>query len=124
MNNHHQRNKSRAFTLIELLVVIDIIGILTSLLLPDSERAKAIAKRSHCANNLQQINLAARMYFHNYEDFLPPPAFFHPEDRWGRCMMIHVFSFIEWDGVVCCGRIIWARTQTFSNAPGIPNCPK
>lgn len=58
--------------MIELVVVITVIGILASLLLPALVRAKAIVKRSHCANNLQQINLATQMYVHDYEDFLPP----------------------------------------------------
>lgn len=47
--------KTRAFTWIELLAIIAIISILTSIFLPVPGRAKAVAKRSPCANNLRQI---------------------------------------------------------------------
>jgi prepilin-type N-terminal cleavage/methylation domain-containing protein len=62
----------RAFTLVELLVSIAIIGILAALLFSAVGTAKAKARRTICANNLRQINLAVRMYTDNSVDKAPP----------------------------------------------------
>jgi prepilin-type N-terminal cleavage/methylation domain-containing protein len=61
--NQGNRGKlARGFTLIELLVVIAIIGILTAIYPPVVARAKAKAKQSNCASNLQQIGLSFRVF--------------------------------------------------------------
>jgi prepilin-type N-terminal cleavage/methylation domain-containing protein len=64
-------NAKRGFTLVELLVVIAIIAILAGLLLPALSRAKEDGRRTSCASNLSQVNLAIRFYASDYSDSLP-----------------------------------------------------
>ncbi len=63
--------RETGFTLVELLVVIAIIAILAALLLPVSSTAQAKARRTACANNLRQINLAVRLYSDDANDISP-----------------------------------------------------
>lgn len=52
----------RGLTLIELMVVISILSILAALLLPALARAREMARRTFCNNNMKQIGLVLRMY--------------------------------------------------------------
>lgn len=66
---------SRGFTLIELLVVISIIALLMSIMMPALGRAKELARRSICANNLKSLGQGVFVYASSNKDTLPVPGY-------------------------------------------------
>lgn len=69
-----RREKPLRFTLIELLVVVSIIAILASMLLPALSRAREMARRSVCINNLRQMALTCMIYADDSNRNLPWPS--------------------------------------------------
>lgn len=65
---------SSRFTLIELLVVIAIIAILTAILLPGLNSARAKARQATCLSNLKQVQQCLSFYTSDFDDHLPPMA--------------------------------------------------
>jgi prepilin-type N-terminal cleavage/methylation domain-containing protein/prepilin-type processing-associated H-X9-DG protein len=64
-------SKHRGFTLVELLVVIAIIALLMGILIPALQKARSIAKRIVCANNLRQINIGLNIFANDNAGQLP-----------------------------------------------------
>ncbi len=60
-----------AFTLVELLVVISIITILVALAMPAFVKARELARRTSCKNNLRQIFIAIENYRTRWDRYPP-----------------------------------------------------
>jgi len=80
----------KTFTLVELLVVMAIIAILASMMMPAMSRARAMARRTQCLNNIKQIGLAYHMFASDNEQLLPPSEAKVNDDS-GK-------YFVEWEG--------------------------
>ncbi len=70
--------KNKGFTLIELLVVIAIIALLWAIITPGLRKAKYMAERVYCTNNIKGQALIQKLYssdndgkFHSHEDHSP-----------------------------------------------------
>jgi len=108
--------KNKGFTLIELLVVIAIIAILASVLFEPLIRARDMARRSVCSNNLKQIYLGLAMYADDYDGWGIPyvcygePQTFSYYGNW-------INSYFRNPNIFKCPSIDW-RASKGSYSPG------
>ena len=79
--NSTARQHIPGFTLIELLVVIAIIALLTALLQPVLSLARAKSREVVCLNNLKQLQICAKLYSLDNDDFLLPNRYVYLIDR-------------------------------------------
>ncbi|MCE5341811.1 MAG: prepilin-type N-terminal cleavage/methylation domain-containing protein [Planctomycetaceae bacterium] len=59
--------KKNGFTLIELLVVLAVIVALVAILVPSLGKARQIAYKIYCLNNLKQLGIAVNLYTQQYK---------------------------------------------------------
>jgi len=61
-SSHHRHNARRGSLYLEALVVLFLAATFLALLLPHFARARAIARRTQCLNNLKNLSLALQNY--------------------------------------------------------------
>lgn len=104
MSPHHSVRRT-AFSLIELLVVVAIMAVLMGLLMPAVQKAREMANRLKCQNQIRQLTIAAYAY-HNETGAFPPSRWrddtVTPNKRWTQFVLLAPFMeqnaiYQQWD---------------------------
>jgi prepilin-type N-terminal cleavage/methylation domain-containing protein/prepilin-type processing-associated H-X9-DG protein len=97
-----RRRIQNGFTIVELLVVIAIIAAIMAILLPGLGKARAVARRTVCASNLKQIDIAMHSYLSINDDTYPaaqdpvrPGIWLWMGRGWRKFLMPHLGGKID-----------------------------
>jgi type II secretory pathway pseudopilin PulG len=96
--------KSNCFTIVELLLVIVIIAILSALLLPSLQQAKAKSTSITCLSNLKQLGVSYNQYLSLYNRTVPV---YSNSKRWYNFLMPYITS----------------SNENTTNLPQVLSCP-
>jgi prepilin-type N-terminal cleavage/methylation domain-containing protein/prepilin-type processing-associated H-X9-DG protein len=111
-------SRGAGFTLVELLVVMAIIGVVIALAIPAVQRARDLAARAECGNNLRQIALALHS-FHANQRRLPPGVSFqagadpYPWMTW----LTRILPYVEQSSLWALTEEAYVKDRWFENNP-------
>lgn len=99
IENRESNIEKAGFSLIELLVVIAIIAAVLGILMPGLGKARSAARRTACASNLRQIDVAMHLYLNSNDDTYPcsndPCYILWPGRNWRSFIAPHLGGKID-----------------------------
>jgi prepilin-type N-terminal cleavage/methylation domain-containing protein/prepilin-type processing-associated H-X9-DG protein len=106
------------FTLVELLVAIAIISLLAAFLFPVLARAREVARRTSCLNNMRQLGTAVKLYTQDYDEQLPQGVLLQSNLPWPATWDIQVHSYLK------NGQVLMCPSDTYSTRVDVPRVGK
>jgi hypothetical protein len=99
------RTRRPGFTLFQLLLILALLALLLGLLLPAIQRARLLAARTRCGNNLRQICLATINCADTHGSLMPPVLGPYPNmdhtlaGNGDGTLFFHILPYLEQDNL-------------------------